>query len=44
MLIEKYDITFEHMAEKDNLVAYALSRLDADFYKEINHLLEMNNA
>ena len=35
MLIEEYDTTFIHVAGIDNLVADALSRLDADFEKDI---------
>jgi hypothetical protein len=45
MLIEEYDVTFEHVPGKDNLVADALSRLDADFEKELtNPLLKMKKA
>jgi hypothetical protein len=35
MLIEEYDTTFGHVAGTDNLVADALSRLEANFEKDI---------
>ncbi len=34
LLLEEYDPTFEHVKGNDNVIADALSRLDADFSKE----------
>ena len=47
LLLEEYGPTYVHVAGKNNVVADALSRMDADFEQEMpsaDNIVEMSNA